>query len=136
MDKVAPKNSDNMGRSSLKLNSDIKDHEEISGPTIRIDDVFADSGDPILLIKIDTQGTEFQVLESGACTMEKFRPVIIFELEDRYFPDEERITIKKALKEFFNNLDYSLFSISKDLNCYPKIDVTQNYHGDIFAVLT
>ena len=40
------------------------------------------------------------------------------------------------LKEFFDNLDYSLFSISKDLNYYPKIDITQNYHGDIFAVPT
>ena len=130
----AQKNSDNMGRSSLKLNSDIKDHEEISVPTIRIDDIFADSSDPILLIKIDTQGTELQVLESGANTIEKFRPVIFFELEDRYFPDEERITTKKALKEFFDNLDYSLFNISKDFNYYPKIDITQNFHGDIFAV--
>ena len=130
----AQKNSDNMGRSSLKLNSDIKDHEEISVPTIRIDDVFADSSVPILLIKIDTQGTEFQVLESGASTIEKFRPPIFFELEDRYFPDKERIATKKALKEFFDSLDYSLFSISRDLNYYPKIDITQNYHGDIFAV--
>ena len=123
-----------MGRSSLKLNSDIKDHEEITVSTIRIDDYFADSSKPVVLMKIDTQGTEFQVLESAASTIKKFRPVIFFELEDRYFPDRERVTTKKALKEFFDNLDYSLFSISKDLNYYPKIDITQNYHGDIFAV--
>lgn len=129
----AQKNGDNMGKSSLKFNSDIKDHEQILVPTIRIDDNFANSGDPILLIKIDTQGTELQVLESASNTIEKFRPMIFLELEDRYFSDEERITTKKALKEFFDNLDYSLFNVSKGLNYYPLVDITQNYHGDILA---
>jgi len=130
----AQKNSDNMGRSSLKLNSDIKDHEEISVPNIRIDNYFADSNDQILLIKIDTQGTELEVLESGVNTIKKFRPVIFFEFEDRYFPGKDRITTKKALKEFFDYLDYSLFNISKGLNYYPQIDIAQNYHGDILAL--
>lgn len=130
----AQKNIDNMGKSSLKLNSDIKDHVEISVPTIKIDSMFVDSVDPILLIKIDTQGTEFQVLESAASTIEKFRPAIFFELEDRYYADEERITTKKALKEFFDSLKYSLFNISKGVDFYPKVDITKNYHGDILAV--
>ena len=122
-----------MGKSSLKFNSDIKDHEQILVPTIRIDDNFANSGNPILLIKIDTQGTELQVLESASNTIEKFRPMIFLELEDRYFSDEERITTKKALKEFFDNLGYSLFNVSKELDYYPLVDITQNYHGDILA---
>ena len=130
----AQKNIDNMGKSSLKLNSDIKDHVEISVPTIKIDSMFVDSVDPILLIKIDTQGTEFQVLESAASTIEKFRPAIFFELEDRYYADEERIKTKKALKEFFDSLKYSLFNISKGVDFYPKVDITKNYHGDILAV--
>lgn len=130
----AQKSSDNMGRSSLKLNSDIKAHEEIMVPAISIDDSFADNADPVLLIKVDTQGTELEVLLSAAKTIEKFRPAILFELEDRYFSDGERTTAKKTLKEFFDNLDYSLLNISKGLDYYPQVDITKNYHGDILAI--
>ena len=123
-----------MGRSSLKLNSDIKDHEEITVPATRLDDRFADTSDPVLLIKVDTQGTELDILQSAAKTVEKFRPAIIFELEDRYFQDSERAQAKKTLQEFFDNLNYRLFNVSKGLNFFPKLDITQNYHGDILAL--
>ena len=130
----AQKNADNMGRSSLKLNSDIKDHEEITVPATRLDDRFADTSDSVLLIKVDTQGTELDILQSAAKTVEKFRPAIIFELEDRYFQDSERTQAKKTLQEFFDNLNYRLFNVSKGLNFFPKLDITQNYHGDILAL--
>jgi FkbM family methyltransferase len=130
----AQKSADNMGRSSLQLNSDIKEHDEITVPTISIDDIFANSSDPILLIKIDTQGTELEVLQSAEKTIEKFRPTILFELEDRYFLDSERDSAKKMLKEFFEGLDYSLLNNTIGLDYYPQVDITKNYHGDILAV--
>ena len=123
-----------MGRSSLKLNSDIKDHQEITVNTTRIDDKFAKNSDPVLLIKVDTQGTELDVLQSAAKTIENFRPAIIFELEDRYFEDSERAQEKNNFQEFFVNLNYSLFNVSKRLDFFPKLDITQNYHGDILAL--
>ena len=123
-----------MGRSSLKLNSDIKDHDEITVPTISIDGTFADSSDPVLLIKIDTQGTELEVLQSAEKTIEKFRPTILFELEDRYILDSERELAKKTLKEFFEGLDYSLLNNTNGLDYYPQLDITKNYHGDILAI--
>ena len=123
-----------MGRSSLKLNSDIKEHDEISVPIISIDDTFADSSDPVRLIKIDTQGTELEVLQSAKRTIKKFRPAILFELEDRYFLYNERDAAKNTLKKFFEGLDYSLFNNTKDIDYYPQVDVTKNYHGDILAV--
>ena len=52
-----------MGPSSLQLNSDIKEHDEITVPTISNDDIFANSSDPIILIRIDTQGTELEVVQ-------------------------------------------------------------------------
>ena len=122
-----------MGRSSLKLNSDIKEHNEITVPTISIDETFADSKDPVLLIKIDTQGTELEVLKSAEKTIEKFRPTILFELEDRYISDNERDQVKKTLKEFFEGLDYSLFNNTNGLDYYPQLDITKSYHGDILA---
>ena len=123
-----------MGRSSLKLNSDIKEHDEITVPTISIDDTFADSSDPVLLIKIDTQGTELEVLQSAEKTIEKFRPTILFELEDRYILDSERDLAKKTLKKFFEGLDYSLLNNTNGLDYYPLLDITKNYHGDILAI--
>jgi len=129
----AQKNAENMGRSSLKLNSDIKEHNEIVVPVISIDNSFADSSDPILLIKIDTQGTEPEVLKSATRTIEKFRPVILFEFEDRYYADSERDQVKKSLIEFFDSSNYCLFNVSKGLDFYPAVDLTKNYHGDILA---
>ncbi|MBC8285127.1 MAG: FkbM family methyltransferase, partial [Nitrospinae bacterium] len=120
----AQKTADNMGRSSLKLNSDIKEHDEITVSAISIDDNFADNSDPVILIKVDTQGTELEVLQSATRTIEKFKPVILFELEDRYFSDSERVSAKKTLKEFYNNLDYSLVNVSKGLDYYPQVDIT------------
>ena len=55
---------------------------------------------PVLLIKIDTQGTELEVLQSAEKTIEKFRPTILFELEDRYILDSERDLQRKHLKSF------------------------------------
>lgn len=130
----AQKSAENMGRSSLKLNSDIKEHDEITVPAISIDDNFTDSNNPVLLMKIDTQGTELEVLQSAEKTIEKFRPVILFELEDRYFTDGERNAAKKTLKEFFEGLDYSFFNVTKGLDYYPQVDITKNYHGDILAL--
>ena len=67
-------------------------------------------------------------------TIEKFRPTILFELEDRYFLDYEIDAAKKTLKEFFEELDYSLFNITNGLDYLPEIDITKNYHGDILAI--
>jgi FkbM family methyltransferase len=129
----AQKSAENMGRSSLKLNTDIKEHDEIKVPIVSIDETFSASSDPVLLIKIDTQGTELEVLQSAEKTIEKFRPTILFELEDRYFLDNERDAAKKTLKDFFVRLDYSLLNSTNGLNYLPQVDITRNYHGDILA---
>jgi FkbM family methyltransferase len=129
----AQKNAENMGRSSLNLNIDIKEHDEITVPIVSIDNTFADSSDPVLLIKIDTQGTELEVLQSAKKTIKKFRPTILFELEDRYFLDNERDAEKKTLKDFFEELDYSLLNSTNGLDYLPQVDITRNYHGDILA---
>jgi FkbM family methyltransferase len=76
----AQKSAENMGKSSLKINTDIMDHEENKVPIVSIDETFADSSHAVLLIKIETQGTELEVLQSAEKTIEKFRPTILFEL--------------------------------------------------------
>jgi FkbM family methyltransferase len=130
----AQKSAANMGKSSLKLNTDIMDHDEIKVPIVSIDETFADSSNPVLLIKIDTQGTELEVIKSAEKTIEKFRPTILFELEDRYFLENEMDVTKQTLKDFFEKLDYSLLNSTNGLDYLPQVDITRNYHGDIIAI--
>jgi len=130
----AQKQTSNMGLSSLKLNPDIKNFEEISTPIDGIDNIFIDSSEPVSLIKIDTQGSEIDVIKSGLQLIKRDRPIIIFEFEDAYYLDEDRENSKKLLDELFLNLDYSLLNISKGINYYPKIDIRKKYNGDILCV--
>lgn len=57
------------------------------------------------LIKIDTEGTEVEILESGKEFIEKFKPIIICETLFN--------TTERSLTNFFNSLDYDLFNHSK-----------------------
>lgn len=63
-------------------------------------------------IKIDTDGHEFEVLMGGQKVIEKFRPIIIFEI-GRYLMEENNTDFSDYL-DFFGSLNYSL-SNSKNL---------------------
>lgn len=130
----AQKQTSNMGLSSLKLNPDIKNFEEISTLIDGIDNMFIGSSEPVSLIKIDTQGSEIDVIESGLKLIKRDRPIIIFEFEDAYYLDEDRENSKKLLDELFKDINYSLFNISKDINYFPKIDIRKKYNGDILCI--
>jgi FkbM family methyltransferase len=130
----AQKKSGNMGKSSLKHNQDIGQCDEIKVPIKNIDITFSDSNENIVLIKIDTQGTEPEIIRACKKTISEHRPVIFFEFEDRYYTDDERSKEKIFLSNFFNELNYSLLNISEDINYYPSIDITKKYHGDILAI--
>jgi hypothetical protein len=47
-----------MLKSSLKLKTDIMEHDEIKVPIVNIDKTSADSSDPVLLMKIEKHCTE------------------------------------------------------------------------------
>jgi len=130
----AQEKSSNMGLSSLKLNQDIDNYVEITATIDSIDNLFIDSSEPVTLIKIDTQGSEIDVFESGLQIIKRDRPIIIFEFEDEYYLDEDRENSKKFLNDFFNDMNYSLFNITKDINYYPKINIKNKYNGDILCI--
>ena len=130
----AQKNSSNMGLSSLRLNPDIDEYDEITVPVNSIDEMFKDSLEVISVVKIDTQGAESMVLKSASQVIRKDRPVIFFEFEDEYYSDNEREDSKRFLESFFHDMNYSLFNITGGFDYYPKIDIRQNYHGDIMAI--
>lgn len=57
------------------------------------------------LIKIDTEGTEFEILMSGKSEIKKFEPIVICETLFN--------TIEGKLEDFFIDLDYDLFNHTK-----------------------
>jgi FkbM family methyltransferase len=59
------------------------------------------------LIKIDTDGHELEVLRGAAGTIERHRPIVLFEV-GLYIMDERNIRFQEY-EEYFSKLDYLLF---------------------------
>jgi FkbM family methyltransferase len=130
----AQKGSSNMGLSGLKLNTDVDEFEEIQVAANSLDDIFPNGSEKISLIKIDTQGTEPDVLASARNLIARDRPVIFFEFEDEYYSDGERIEAKHFISDLFASLDYSLLNITDGFDYFPAVDITRPYHGDLLAI--
>ena len=123
-----------MGLSSLNLNLDIDDYEKIIVETKNIDRLFIGSSKKIVLIKIDTQGSELDVIKSSFQIIKRDRPIIIFELEDDYYTKQNRAESKRNLENLFLKLNYSLYNVSKGINYYPKVDIKKKYNGDVLCI--
>jgi len=76
------------------------------------------------LVKIDTDGHEYEVLKGAREIIRKFRPVVIFEV-GMYIMDERRVDFSDYLG-FFESLDYSLFNSSN----FKRIN-GENYHKHV-----
>jgi len=101
----------------------IKSAESI--PSVTLDDFCLEQDiDRVELIKIDTDGHEFSVLEGACKTIEKFRPYIIFEAGLYVFA--ERGVEFKQYMEFFTAYNYSLI----DSKNGRKVSL-KNYHQRI-----
>lgn len=131
----AQKNANNFGLSSFKKNHDIKEYDIIKVKILSIDIAFVENEGKVQVIKIDTQGTELQVLLSAKKTIKKHRPIIIFEFESEYFENQVDENIaKKELVNFFEEVAYDLFMITNDTHYYPKVTLASYFHGDIIAI--
>ena len=125
----------NMGLSSTRLNDDIGDYEEVKTKSIRIDDFFLNSKMRVSVLKIDTQGSEFEVLLSAALTIEKWRPLVVFEFESEYFKSEiERREGANRLLSFFHRFNYKMYAIQNTSKYYPLVSLEKYFNGDIVAV--
>ena len=76
----------NMGLSALKANPDLENFEKIIVSNI-LDKIVLSLKSKHVIIKIDTQGSEYSILRSGLNVIKKYRPVIIFEYETEYDVD-------------------------------------------------
>lgn len=125
----------NLGLSGLRRNSDIGACDEVEVDGVRLDDALEELDGEIAVIKIDTQGTELQVLQSALRTLERHRPVVVFEFESDYFcgPREEA-QAKAGLRELFGALNYQLFALSHFSAFMPALTLDGYYRGNVLAL--
>lgn len=84
---------------------------ELEVTTSRLDDVYA--GD-LGFLKIDVEGHEQAVLDGAARTIERCRPTVLVEIEERFAPDG----VGRA-RRFFDLLDYQGYFV--DHGCLKEI---------------
>ena len=131
----ASNNFQNRGLSSLKINHDNIDCKKIQVNCTSIDKFFEKKDIKIDLIKIDTQGTELQVLKSSSQIIKKNKPVIIFEFESEYFPEkQEHEYYKNEILNFFKQESYNLYMIDPKLNYFPELKLNFYFRGEILAL--
>jgi len=81
--------------------------------------------DRINFIKIDVEGSEFDILKGGYNTLKKFKPIMIIEIEDRHHQNDKINEIFKFIDsigyeiKFFDLISFDfksidLFSVSKN----------------------
>lgn len=131
----AQRDAKNMGLSSLRRNSDIKDFEVINVEGVRIDDVFKEVDKKITVIKIDTQGSELEVLKSARRTISIHKPIVFFEFESEYFPDKnEESNTRAEIASFFKECGYELYCLQHKSAYFPLVNLKDYFYGDILAV--
>ena len=92
------------GDSSMGGIRDHKFSQKFEIKVVRLDDIITD---PIKLIKIDVEGSEFEVLAGAINIIEEYHPIIIIET----FKTKKNL---KELKQFCEVLDYDCSYISAD----------------------
>tara|TARA_B100000963_G_scaffold360457_1_gene391412 strand:- start:2132 stop:2959 length:828 start_codon:yes stop_codon:yes gene_type:complete len=117
-------NSDNKGLSSTLENADILNPIKKEVSAIKIDNFVEQFSERVSVIKMDIQGSELDALKGSISLIQRDRPVIIFEHEDRYHKDPE--TIKKELIEVFKSLSYEVYSINSD---NPRLLYKEDFNG-------
>ena len=116
----------NFGNSSYLENSDIVNPKKIKTKVTTLDEDISPQTN-VSVIKIDTQGFELKVLQGAKGTIRKWRPFIIFEIEDIYqnSPSDYRVSVKK----FFKELQYELYYLDQ-----YNHKILRNYDSSRIAV--
>ena len=124
--------ANNLGLSSLHLNDDIEDYDVLSVESIKVDCLNEANSAKVLMIKVDTQGSELDVLQSCVNIIRQNHPIILFEFEERYHDNPQKM--RKDITKFFEELKYKLFTVPKSENVMFRLRLDNYYRGDIVAI--
>ena len=124
--------SKNKGLGSLNANQDLDDSyvkEQIEMVTL---DSHCTPDHRVSVLKIDTQGFEWNVLQGATALIGKHRPVILFEHEDQYH--ENALETRKRMGEFFDRTGYDLYLPAEGM--LKSLDFVRmpHLHGDVIAL--
>jgi FkbM family methyltransferase len=100
----------NLGGQRIKRIQDAVSNRRHIAPAVRLDDLLCDL-DRLDVIKIDIEGSEPLALLGGAALIERFRPVIIAEINASALSDVSGIDPKSFI-EIMRNLGYQPFDLS------------------------
>lgn len=126
--------SANIGLSSTK-NINLQDYEELEVNTLSVDDLIQKDypGQPVLGIKLDVQGHEYEVLSGSQKTLHQHRPFLVCEFEG-YQYDDAQLESKK-LNQFFEAYNYTLYATNFELFDFkPQLSLSKDYVGDYLAI--
>ena len=124
--------SKNKGLGSLKANQDLDDSyvkEQIEMVTL---DAHCTPDRRVSVLKIDTQGFEWNVLQGATALIAKHRPVILFEHEDHYH--ENAIVTRQHMGAFFDRAGYDLYLPAEGMLKSLDFAGMPHLHGDVIAL--
>ena len=125
-------NANNLGLSSLQLNDDIEDYDVLLVNSVKVDELNEANTSKILLIKVDTQGSELDVFRSCINIIRQNNPIIIFEFEEGYHDNPPRM--RQNITKFFEDLGYSFYTVPTSENMMFRLSLNNPYRGDIVAI--
>jgi FkbM family methyltransferase len=70
------------------------------------------------VIKIDVEGHEYEVIKGSLKTFEKYKPVLIIEIEQRHHTEDISIIINEI-----KQIDYSCFYFNSSTFCLTNLDI-------------
>jgi FkbM family methyltransferase len=119
------------GLSNKQQNNDLIEIEIVT-----LDQQHKNEKNPIVAIKIDAQGFEYDVLAGATQLITQHNPAIFFEYEANNFPTQEEAEQKKnELRDFFKSLNYQTFYLTKkDSSLMFPVDWEAPLDGDILAL--
>lgn len=99
---------------SISMHNTSGKTKKIKVQSITLDDLLANKNIKNLpLIKIDAEGSEFNILKGAKNLIKKFKPFITLELHPKSFDDPKKIL--QQMYEFIKDLDYTILFNNKQI---------------------
>lgn len=134
------RNAYNRGVSSVLANYDLlvnNDFSKIEVEIVTLDEFLdQDTKDEIAVIKIDTQGYEYEVILGAEDIIRKSRPVIFLEFEANYHIESPEDKFNKILHQLTGYQPFLIKSGSTEV--FQKFEISEvcrkNFEGDIIFI--
>lgn len=129
-------NSINMGESTLVSNR-LKDFRELKFETSTLDEVSKSllNNQPLLGLKLDVQGHEYDVLLGGKSIISDHKPFILGEFESFHYANPAEASCK--INDYLESFKYKTWAVNFEAyNFKPELKIDGSFEGDFLAIST